>query len=431
MSKKKTHEEYVQEVAEINSNIEVVEEYIDARTKISHRCKICNNEWVATPDKILRGCGCPKCAGNIKLTHEEYVDRVKNINSNIDVVGKYINATTKIMHKCRIDGYEWNAYPNHILRGSGCPECVGLRKKTHEEYVQEVANLNPNIEVIGKYKNINTKILHKCKVDGYEWEITPYCILGMKQGCPKCFGNIKKTHEEYISQVAEINPNIEVLGDYIDYHTKILHKCKIDGYEWYVNPANVLCSRRGCPRCSGKEIYGHDEYIKRVAKIDLNIEVLGRYIDNQTKILHRCKLDGHEWNAKPSNILHGKGCPKCKSSKGEKAISMWLDKKDILYEPQKIFEDCKNILFLPFDFYLPKYNICIEFQGRQHYEPVDYFGGEKSFEIQILRDNIKKEYCQKNNIILFEIPYYSDLDDELIKLYNLIEISNMKKGVVT
>lgn len=367
MSKKKTHEEYVKELEEVSPNIEVIEEYIGARTKIFHRCKICNHEWTAIPDKILMGRGCPKCAGNIKFTHEEYVKKVENINPNIEVLGKYINSSTKILHRCRIDGYEWKTYPSHILRGCGCPECAGLRKKTHEEYIVEVAEINPNIEVIGKYININTKILHKCKIDGYEWEITPYCVLKMRQGCPKCSGNIKKTQEEYIAQVAEINPNIEVLGDYIDYHTKILHKCKIDNCEWYATPANVL---------------------------------------------------------------HGTGCPKCGESKGERIIANWLNKNNISYESQKYFDNCKNIRSLPFDFYLSDYNICVEYQGAQHYKPIDYFGGQNAFETQVKRDNIKKEYCQKNNIILFVIPYFEDINEELTKIYDLVKIKNVEKGVV-
>ena len=65
------------------------------------------------------------------------------------------------------------------------------RKKTHEEYVQEVLIKNPNIEVIGQYTGANIKIFHKCNFDGYEWEATPGSIL-YGCGCPKCAGNIKK-----------------------------------------------------------------------------------------------------------------------------------------------------------------------------------------------------------------------------------------------
>ena len=65
-----------------------------------------------------------------------------------------------------------------------------------------------------------------------------------------------------------------------------------------------------------------------------------------------------------------------------------------------MFEDCIDKRPLPFDFYLPEYNICIEYQGQQHYYPVEIFGGKNAFESQVLRDNIKREYCQKNNILL-------------------------------
>ena len=100
---------------------------------------------------------------------------------------------------------------------------------------------------------------------------------------------------------------------------------------------------------------------------------------------------------------------------------------DIVYVYQKIFKDCKDKNPLPFDFYLPEYNMCIEYQGQQHYYPVEIFGGKKTFEKQQKHDNIKKEYCQKNNITLFEIPYYSNLDEELLRLNDLIIERNVVK----
>mgnify|MGYP003620563355 CR=1 FL=1 len=72
--------------------------------------------------------------------------------------------------------------------------------------------------------------------------------------------------------------------------------------------------------------------------------------------------------------------------------------------------------FLLFDFYLPNYNICIEYNGKQHYEPIDWFGGIKTLEYIKNNDNIKKKYCQKNNIKYLEISYKeNDLIEEIIK----------------
>lgn len=90
---------------------------------------------------------------------------------------------------------------------------------------------------------------------------------------------------------------------------------------------------------------------------------------------------------------------------GERNIREILLENNQTFEEQYKFQDCKNIRPLPFDFYLPDKNICIEYQGRQHYMAVDYFGGVDSFNKQQYNDNIKRQYCTENNIELVEIPY--------------------------
>lgn len=297
------------------------------------------------------------------------------------------------------------------------------RKKTHEEYVAEVAAINPNIEVVGVYDGNKTKIIHRCKIDSYEWYTTPIAVLH-GSGCPRCANNERYGHEEYIKKIAVINPDIEVVDKYINNCTKILHRCKIDGCEWYVRPNNILRGV-GCPVCgktssANKLRKTHKQYIEEVDKVDPNIEVIGKYIDDCTKILHRCKFDGYEWMVKPNNILHGKGCPKCNLSKGEKNISAWLDEMHIAYEHQKTFNDCKDRYVLPFDFYLLDYNIVIEYNGLQHYEPVEHFGGKEKFEIQQRHDKIKDNYCKENNIRLFIISYFEDINVKLKELSDLI-----------
>ena len=122
--KRMTHEEYVERLFAKNPTIKVVGNYINARTPILHKCLIDNYEWMTTPDKTLSGRGCPKCGGTIKKTHEEYVYEVSIINAAIEVVGRYIDAKTPILHKCLIDCNTWYARPNDILMGKGCPKCI-------------------------------------------------------------------------------------------------------------------------------------------------------------------------------------------------------------------------------------------------------------------------------------------------------------------
>ena len=358
-NKKKTQEEYIIEVAIINPNIEVVGQYVNAKTAIMHRCKIHNIDWMARPDNILHGRGCPECANEnryniMRRTHEDYVSKVQEINQNIIVLGIYVNARTPILHKCKIDECEWMAIPDNILRGEGCPKCARNNKKNFQEYVYELSLINSNIEVVDDYINAITPILHRCLVHNIEWKIRPNDALRGK-GCPICgvekSGNSRlKTHVQYVEELKLINKNIVAIENYNGANTPILHKCLIDEFEWYATPHNILC---------------------------------------------------------------GTSCPRCNVSKGEKAIRKWLTEHNIEYDSQKRFNDCCDKNSLPFDFYLPNYNCCIEYDGIQHFEPIDYFGGQESLEYTQKHDKIKTEYCQNNNIKLLRIPYFKNIEEEL------------------
>lgn len=373
-----------------------------------------------------------------KKTHEEYVAELAINNPDIEVIEQYINAGTPIAHYCKKHNVYWKATPNNVLRGRGCKECKNEKYrnsflKSHEEYVKQVGEVNPDIEVFEQYINGHTPILHYCKKHNIKWMAYPNNIL-RGQGCIECgkekIGNgLRKTHEQYVNELAKINPNIEVVGYYAGSMIKILHRCKIDGYEWHAIPNSIL-QGSGCPKCSiqkqiERQTKTHSQYVQEVKNINSNIEVIDEYMGDGTPILHKCKIDGCEWMIRPANILQGQGCPKCNTSKGEKTIANWLSKNNISYEQQKTFNDCRNKLPLPFDFYLPDYNICIEYNGKQHYEPIDYFGGKEAFDGVVMRDKIKEKYCNENNIYLIKIAYNTNIYEELQNLYELLTLKKV------
>lgn len=96
------------------------------------------------------------------------------------------------------------------------------------------------------------------------------------------------------------------------------------------------------------------------------------------------------------------GCPKCSKSKGEKYVEILLKNNNIQYLDQYKFEDLPHIIV---DFYIPSKNCVIEYNGRQHYMPIEHFGGQLKFEKQQIRDNNLRNYCKINKINLIEIPY--------------------------
>ena len=115
------------------------------------------------------------------------------------------------------------------------------------------------------------------------------------------------------------------------------------------------------------------------------------------------------------------GCLQNKSMM-EVFVKSVLDDCGIECVPQKRFNDCRDVFPLPFDFYLPKYNVCIECDGIQHFEPIEHFGGEEQFKIRQQHDQIKTNYCLSNNIQLIRLPYTLSNEDIKNTILNTIEI---------
>jgi len=142
------------------------------------------------------------------------------------------------------------------------------------------------------------------------------------------------------------------------------------------------------------------------------------YINMNTPIDIICPIHGI-FSQKPSgHIYNSNGCPICNESKGERIIKNLFETNNISYEQQKTFEDCKNIKVLPFDFYLPEYNICIEYDGEQHFRAYKIFGGEDKLEKRIFLDKIKTKYCETNDIKLIRIKYDENIEEKLKYLWD-------------
>lgn len=286
---------------------------------------------------------------------------------------------------------------------------------TTKEYQEKLNNKAPDFECLGEYQGNKTKILHRHKICGYEWDVKPNSLLS-GQGCPNCKKIMlskkqRKTHEQYLSDLAEINPEFEVLEEYKGNKTEILHRHKTCGYEWSVRPNNML-DGQGCPNCRKIIKNGDEEYKKLLSELNSEFESLEPYIRMNESILHRHKPCGYEWKITPGDILCGYGCPNCSKSKGEVEISNYLNKIKEPYEMYHTYEGLYGVGggLLNYDFYLPKRNILIEFQGLQHEKPVEYFGGQEKFEIQQEHDKRKREYAKEHNIELLEIWYW-DFDN--------------------
>lgn len=290
-----------------------------------------------------------------------------------------------------------------------------IERKTNEQFLTEMKEKHPDIQILTKYVNNHTKVKCKCLIDGYEWETTPNKLVNAKHGCPKCGKSLPLTPEIFVEQMKEINPNIIILENYINSDTPISVKCKTCGYEWKSRPYH-LKEGKGCKKCDFRKkskMYskGMEAFKNELKLIDDTIEISGEYKNGREKVNCKCKICGREWQAAPSNLLAGKGCPKCIASKGEKKISEWLKNNNIEFLQEHRFPDCCHERPLIFDFYIPDFNIAIEYDGHQHFNPVRFGGiseevAIKKFNENKERDSIKTKYCEDNNIKLIRIPYF-------------------------
>lgn len=138
--------------------------------------------------------------------------------------------------------------------------------------------------------------------------------------------------------------------------------------------------------------------------------------NNHGEKLYLCQCDcGNQTIVASGKLSNGdtQSCG-CLVSKGEAFIKKWLTEHNIIFESQKTFEDLKLIRPLKFDFYLPTYNILIEYQGIQHLYNNDF--GQQQREIT---DDMKKIYCNKKNIPLYEIWYNENIENRLCQILNM------------
>ena len=286
-----------------------------------------------------------------------------------------------------------------------------VKKLNKEIFIEKAKNVHGdkyNYSLV-EYINSRTKIKIICPVHGMFEQISKNHLKG--SGCSIC--NKNKANYSF-SDKALLKHNNKYdysLVDYIDNKTKIKIICPIHG-EFEQKPNDHL-NGCGCSLCGNKnlnnKIFIERALIKHGNKYDYS---LVNYVNNKRKVKIICPIHG-EFEQKAEHHLNGAGCPICNESRGEREIKQFLTNRSINFTQQKRFAECRDKKPLPFDFYLHDYNTCIEFNGRQHYEPIKYWGGLENFKKQQKRDKIKKEYCKNNHIKLIIINDIKEIKNKL------------------
>ncbi|ECV9083704.1 DUF723 domain-containing protein [Salmonella enterica subsp. enterica serovar Infantis] len=296
----------------------------------------------------------------MKTKTQNFIEKSQKIHGRLYDYTKvvYENAKSKVLIGCKKHGYYYIT-PNKHLNGAGCQSCskenrVKLKTKSKKDFVN-----NANIKHEQKYdyslvsENIkrSDRVEIICAKHGIFEQTAQNHLQG--QGCPQCglktrISKRTLSSEEFINRASSLHDN------FYDYSKTI--------YTGMYNEIEVICPNHG------------------------NYHIL------PVKHLHRKQ-----------------GCPECSKvmtkSKAVIEICKFFDSNGIRYIEEYKINECRNIHPLPFDFYLIDYDILIEYDGIQHFKPIEYFGGQQGLDEQQYNDNIKNEYCKSTDKILLRIRY--------------------------
>ena len=307
-----------------------------------------------------------------KITQEEFLKRVIELHGDeIDFSESvYVNDATNVVCKCKKCGNTWQATPNNLKNGKGCPKCKHKsRRYTLDEWfkiAKEKHNDNYDLSLVKEYHSREQKMEIICKKHGV-FRISSNSFLSGR-GCPFCAVNTIKEKQR--------KPFVQMVND-------------------------------------ARKVHG-DKYI-----YDEN-----SYVNARTPMKIFCKIHG-EFQQTPHKHINGKhGCPQCNASHLEEEISSFLIKNNIKYVQ---YYRSKWLGLQSLDFYLPQYDIAIECQGEQHYEPIKQFGGNNEYLKIKERDQRKKQLCEENGVKLLYYTHYKNVDEDNLtfkdcnKLLNEVE----------
>jgi hypothetical protein len=385
-----------------------------------------------------------------RLTKEEIVERARKVHGDRYDYSEFLKEDfifsgkgqkiPIICHEKDKEGNEhgvfWQIAQNHYER-NGCPKCnreqIGYRRSKIKDLLKDGVQEKRKNEIVEKsrqvheieydyslfldkdfvYKGNKIKIpiiCHNKDENGNEhgvfWQTPNNHMKG--QDCPLCRGVKRYTTETFIEACNKIH-NYEYIYDGLEYnnsHTKVPITCKKHGV-FYMRPYEHLQGAR-CPKCYGNIQLTTEEFIERAKKVHGSKYDYSKveYINSSTKVCIICSEHGEFWQT-PAHHLQGIGCPRCNASHLERKMQFFLERHNIKYEREKVFEwlKWKKKGVMKLDFYLPQYNVAIECQGVQHFYPYKLFDS-KLVEIVKERDLVKLDMCTKYGITIY---YYTEI----------------------
>lgn len=363
-----------------------------------------------------------------KTTNEFISNSIKIHNNKYDyTLVKYKNSKEKVDIICKKHGV-FKQIPNSHLNGKGCLKC-GQKLKNTNIFIKDAIKIHEQRYdySLVEYVNSKTKVKIICKSHGLFEQLPNSHLSGTN--CHKCIIlNRTKSVQKFIDDSIMIHGHRYDYSHviYINKNAKVDIICKEHGI--FEQTPNSHLNGRNCPKCSEIIVMSRtktlDDFIKDANLVHNNKYDYSKvfYINCKTKVDIICKKHGI-FKQKPNTHLNNRGCPNCNTSKGENTIRQILEEHKINFSPQHTFANQpEHIKLCQYDFYLPKFNLVIEYHGEQHFIFVKFFHKTREGMLKRReRDKNKKQFCINNNINFVEIHYNQDINQEINNILQHIQ----------
>jgi Zn finger protein HypA/HybF involved in hydrogenase expression len=280
------------------------------------------------------------------------------------------------------------------------------------------------------YINFTTPVYIFCKRCKKFFNQSPRKHLDGR-GCKKCNNilRIERLHnrddrEKFIEKAVMEHDNIYCYEkvDYVNSLTKVEIYCKKCDKTFFQSPSNHI-SGKGCVHCRNKMLgnrskYTFDTFLSKLSNHQIcnytydEIEFEKRFSNKYNKMKIYCNKCKKEFHASIATHIKGHGCPICNRNGGKNEIKLYneiLNRFDlhIIKQYRPNFLKRQSI-----DLFIPSLELCIEYQGIQHFKPIEYFGGTSSFDDTIERDFRKNNLCKENGLNLLYFTYDKNIVPE-------------------
>lgn len=371
-----------------------------------------------------------------QLSYEDVKEFIEKESKCTLLSTEYVNSLTYMDLRCgcgKMFQTTWGQFRG--LDKRQCNECGEEKRKRQVamsiDDLRRCVELNSSGECVlvsEEYEGYGTHFNVRCKCDDV-FSVTMYQFKTLKiHNCRKCRGMIDWNIEMVDEFVASETDCTLVSTEYNKTGDDMRFKCEC-GNEFTTSFNEFLHqNRRRCLDCAYELMI--ESQRKTTAEFNKEVydlvgdkySVESEYIGAREYITMKHNECGYTYKTIAGGFLgkNGARCPKCRASKGETKICEILESLGVKYQVQYAIDECRRIRPLPFDVAICDTNdnlvLLIEYQGIQHYEAIDFFGGVKGHERVVESDKMKKDYCFNNNIPLLRIPYW--------------EINNLKTLIV-